>query len=411
MITMNKFTIRDFDFSGVRALVRVDFNVPIKNGKITDDTRVRATLPTIEHLVKNGAKVILMSHLGKAKGEVDPQYSLKPVADRLAELMKGVTVKFVGDCIGDAVKAEVEKLADGQVLLLENLRFYKGEEKNDPEFAKKLAAWGEVYVNDAFGTAHRAHASTEGVTKYISPAVAGFLMEKEIAIIGGALEKPERPFYALVGGAKVSSKIDVLQNLLKIVDKIIIGGGMAFTFLKAQGIAIGKSLVEDDKLDSAKEILKKAQELKKEIVLPVDAVCAAAMTEESPDITVDIKAIPADMAGYDIGPKSIEHFKNILRDGKTIMWNGPMGVFEVKKFAKGTFDVAKLLSEMKATTIVGGGDSVAAVEQAGVAAKLTHVSTGGGASLEYMEGKVLPGVAALTEKSGCGCCCSGGSCH
>lgn len=409
---MNKFTVRDIDFSGARTLVRVDFNVPIKEGKIKDDTRIRASIPTIEFLVKQGARVILMSHLGKAKGEVDPQYSLKPAADRLAELMKGVTVKFVGDCIGDAVKTQVEALRDGEILLLENLRFHKGEEKNDPEFAKKLAEWGEVYVNDAFGTAHRAHASTEGVTKFISPAVAGFLMEKEIAIIGKALSSPERPFYALIGGAKVSSKIDVLENLLKIVDKIIIGGGMAFTFLKAQGVAIGKSLVEDDKLEVAKEILKKAKAANKEIVLPTDAIIAAEMKEESPDKTVDINAIPADMAGFDIGPKSLEHFKNVLKDGKTIIWNGPMGVFEVKKFAKGTFEVAKLLAEMKAVTIVGGGDSVAAVEQAGVAAKLTHVSTGGGASLEFMEGKVLPGVAALTEKGGCGgCCCGGGECH
>jgi len=409
---MNKFTVRDIDFSGARTLVRVDFNVPIKEGKIKDDTRIRASVPTIEFLVKQGARVILMSHLGKAKGEVDPQYSLKPAADRLAELMKGVTVKFVNDCIGDAVKTQVEALKDGEILLLENLRFHKGEEKNDPEFAKKLAEWGEVYVNDAFGTAHRAHASTEGVTKFISPAVAGFLMEKEIAIIGKALSSPERPFYALIGGAKVSSKIDVLENLLKIVDKIIIGGGMAFTFLKAQGVAIGKSLVEDDKLEVAKEILKKAKAANKEIVLPTDAIIAAEMKEESPDKTVDINAIPADMAGYDIGPKSLEHFKTVLKDGKTIIWNGPMGVFEVKKFAKGTFEVAKLLAEMKAVTIVGGGDSVAAVEQAGVAAKLTHVSTGGGASLEFMEGKVLPGVAALTEKGGCGgCCCGGGECH
>jgi len=409
---MNKFTVRDIDFSGARTLVRVDFNVPIKEGKIKDDTRIRASVPTIEFLVKQGARVILMSHLGKAKGEVDPQYSLKPAADRLAELMKGVTVKFVSDCIGDAVKTQVEALKDGEILLLENLRFHKGEEKNDPEFAKKLAEWGEVYVNDAFGTAHRAHASTEGVTKFISPAVAGFLMEKEIAIIGKALSSPERPFYALIGGAKVSSKIDVLENLLKIVDKLIIGGGMAFTFLKAQGVAIGKSLVEDDKLEVAKEILKKAKAANKEIVLPTDAIIAAEMKEESPDKTVDINAIPADMAGYDIGPKSLEHFKNVLKDGKTIIWNGPMGVFEVKKFAKGTFEVAKLLAEMKAVTIVGGGDSVAAVEQAGVASKLTHVSTGGGASLEFMEGKVLPGVAALTEKGGCGgCCCGGGECH
>ncbi len=409
---MNKFTVRDIDFSGARTLVRVDFNVPIKEGKIKDDTRIRASIPTIEFLVKQGARVILMSHLGKAKGEVDPQYSLKPAAARLAELMKGVTVKFVGDCIGDAVKTQVEALRDGEILLLENLRFHKGEEKNDPEFAKKLAEWGEVYVNDAFGTAHRAHASTEGVTKFISPAVAGFLMEKEIAIIGKALSSPERPFYALIGGAKVSSKIDVLENLLKIVDKIIIGGGMAFTFLKAQGVAIGKSLVEDDKLEVAKEIMKKAKAANKEIVLPTDAIIAAEMKEESPDKTVDINAIPSDMAGFDIGPKSLEHFKNVLKDGKTIIWNGPMGVFEVKKFAKGTFEVAKLLAEMKAVTIVGGGDSVAAVEQAGVAAKLTHVSTGGGASLEFMEGKVLPGVAALTEKGGCGgCCCGGGECH
>lgn len=403
---MNKMSITNAEFKGKRTLVRVDFNVPIKSGKITDDTRIRATLPTIEYLLKHGAKVILMSHLGKAKGEVDPQFSLKPAADRLQELLKGVPVKFASDCVGDQVKGLVDTLKEGEVLLLENLRFHKGEEKNDPEFAKKLAAWGEIYVNDAFGTAHRAHASTEGVTKFISPAVAGFLMEKEISIIGKALSNPERPFYALIGGAKVSSKIDVLENLLKIVDKLIIGGGMAFTFLKAKGVAVGKSLVEDDKLEVAKEIIKKAEAAKKEIVLPTDAVIAAEMTEESPESVVDINAIPADKAGYDIGPKSIEHFKDVLKNGKTIIWNGPMGVFEVKKFAKGTFDVAKLLSEMKAVTIVGGGDSVAAVEKAGVAPKLTHVSTGGGASLEFMEGKVLPGVNALAEKKASGCCCS-----
>ena len=368
---MNKFTVRDIDFNGARALVRVDFNVPIKNGKITDDTRIRATLPTIKHLLESRARVILMSHLGKAKGAVDPQFSLKPAADRLAELLPGVTVKFAPDCVGDQVKPLVDSLNVGEILLLENLRFHKGEEGNDPEFAKKLAAWGDIFVNDAFGTAHRAHASTEGVTNFLKPAIAGFLMEKEIAIIGKALSNPERPFYALIGGAKVSSKIDVLENLLKIVDKLVIGGGMAFTFLKAQGVAVGKSLVEDDKLEVAKEILKKAKELKKEIILPTDAVIAAEMKEESPEKIVDINSIPADMAGYDIGPKSIEYFKSVLKDAKTIIWNGPMGVFEVAKFAKGTFDVATLLAGMKATTIVGGGDSVAAVEKAGVADKMT----------------------------------------
>lgn len=408
---MNKFTVRDIDFNGARALVRVDFNVPIKSGKITDDTRIRATLPTIKYLLESRARVILMSHLGKAKGAVDPQFSLKPAADRLAELLPGVTVKFAPDCVGDQVKPLVDSLNVGEILLLENLRFHKGEEGNDPEFAKKLAAWGDIFINDAFGTAHRAHASTEGVTNFLKPAIAGFLMEKEIAIIGKALSNPERPFYALIGGAKVSSKIDVLENLLKIVDKLVIGGGMAFTFLKAQGVAVGKSLVEDDKLEVAKEILKKAKELKKEIILPTDAVIAAEMKEESPDKIVDINAIPADMAGYDIGPKSIEYFKCVLKDAKTIIWNGPMGVFEVAKFAKGTFDVANLLAGMKATTIVGGGDSVAAVEKAGVADKMTHVSTGGGASLEFMEGKVLPGVAALTEKQSCGSCSCSGSCH
>lgn len=408
---MNKFTVRDIDFNGARALVRVDFNVPIKNGKITDDTRIRATLPTIKYLLESRARVILMSHLGKAKGAPDPQFSLKPAADRLSELLPGVTVKFAPDCVGDQVKPLVDSLNVGEILLLENLRFHKGEEGNDPEFAKKLAAWGDIFINDAFGTAHRAHASTEGVTNFLKPAIAGFLMEKEIAIIGKALSNPERPFYALIGGAKVSSKIDVLENLLKIVDKLVIGGGMAFTFLKAQGVAVGKSLVEDDKLEVAKEILKKAKELKKEIILPTDAVIAAEMKEESPEKIVDINAIPADMAGYDIGPKSIEYFKSVLKDAKTIIWNGPMGVFEVAKFAKGTFDVANLLAGMKATTIVGGGDSVAAVEKAGVADKMTHVSTGGGASLEFMEGKVLPGVAALTEKQSCGSCSCSGSCH
>ncbi len=408
---MNKFTVKDIDFNGARALVRVDFNVPIKNGKITDDTRIRATLPTIKNLLESRARVILMSHLGKAKGAVDPQFSLKPAADRLAELLPGVIVKFAPDCIGDEVKNFVESLNPGEILLLENLRFHKGEEANDPEFAKKLAAWGDIFVNDAFGTAHRAHASTEGITKFMSLSIAGFLMEKEIAIIGKALSNPERPFYALIGGAKVSSKIEVLENLLKIVDKLVIGGGMAFTFLKAQGVEVGKSLVENDKLEVAKDIIKKAKELNKEIILPTDAVIAAEMKEESPESIVDINSIPSDMAGYDIGPKSIQYFKSVLKDAKTIIWNGPMGVFEVNKFAKGTFEVAKLLSEMKATTIVGGGDSVAAVEKAGVADKMTHVSTGGGASLEFMEGKILPGVAALTEKTSCGSCSCSGSCH
>ena len=408
---MNKFTVRDIDFNGARALVRVDFNVPIKNGKITDDTRIRATLPTIKNLLESRARVILMSHLGKAKGAVDPQFSLKPAADRLAELLPGVNVKFAPDCIGEDVKKLVESINAGEILLLENLRFHKGEEANDPEFAKKLAAWGDIFVNDAFGTAHRAHASTQGVTKFLSPAIAGFLMEKEIAIIGKALSNPERPFYALIGGAKVSSKIEVLENLLKIVDKLVIGGGMAFTFLKAQGVEVGKSLVENDKLEVAKDIIKKAKELNKEIILPTDAVIAAEMKEESPESIVDINSIPSDMAGYDIGPESIQYFKSVLKDAKTIIWNGPMGVFEVNKFAKGTFEVAKLLSEMKATTIVGGGDSVAAVEKAGVADKMTHVSTGGGASLEFMEGKILPGVAALTEKTSCGSCSCSGSCH
>ncbi len=406
---MNKFTVKDIDFNGARALVRVDFNVPIKNGKITDDTRIRATLPTIKNLLESRARVILMSHLGKAKGAADPQFSLKPAADRLAELLPGVTVKFAPDCVGDEVKNLVEMLNPGEILLLENLRFHKGEEGNDPEFAKKLAAWGDIFVNDAFGTAHRAHASTEGITKFMKLSIAGFLMEKEIAIIGGALSNPERPFYALIGGAKVSSKIEVLENLLKIVDKLVIGGGMAFTFLKAQGVEVGKSLVENDKLEVAKDIINEAKKLGKEIILPIDAVIAAEMSEQSMESAVDINSIPDDMAGYDIGPKTIEYFKSVLKDAKTIIWNGPMGVFEVDKFAKGTFDIAKLLSEMKATTIVGGGDSVAAVEKAGVADKMTHVSTGGGASLEFMEGKILPGVAALTEKTSCGSCSC--SCH
>ncbi len=413
---MNKFTIEDIDFNSHSALVRVDFNVPIKNGKITDDTRIRATLPTLNYLLKDGAKVILMSHLGKAKGAPDPQYSLKPVAERLSELLKTVKVKFAEDCIGEKVRQMAEELKPGEILLLENLRFHKGEEANDPKFAEELAQLGEVYVNDAFGTAHRAHASTEGVTKFMEIAVAGYLMEKEIAAIGGALSNPERPFYALVGGAKVSSKIDVLENLLKIVDKLIIGGGMAFTFLKAQGLNVGKSLVEDDKIEVAKEILKKAKDSKKEIILPVDALIAAEMKEDAEAKIVDIKEIPDNMAGFDLGPKSIEQFKAVLKDAKTVIWNGPMGVFEIDKFAKGTIEVAKLLAELKgkAMTIVGGGDSVAAVEKAGVADKMGHVSTGGGASLEFMEGKVLPGVNALTDKTGGCCCCSecgDGGCH
>lgn len=394
---MDKKTIRDIDVKDKRVLVRVDFNVPMdENRRITDDTRIQGALPTIKYLVEQGAKVILVSHLGRPKGKVDPKYSLSPVAQRLSELL-GQEVLFAPEVLGDKVKNMVAGLEAGQVLLLENVRYYPGEEKNDDQFSKQLAELADVYVNDAFGTAHRAHASTAGVAKYL-PAVAGFLLEKEISIMGKALASPERPFAAILGGAKVSDKIGVIQNLLDKVDWLIIGGGMANTFLKAQGLEVGRSLVEEEKIHLAKELLEQARAKGVEILLPQDGVVASEVSPEVPTEVVEVNQIPGDKMLLDIGPKTAEQFAQKISQAKTVVLNGPMGVFEIDNFAQGTIKVAQAMAKVQGTTIVGGGDSVAAVEKAGVAGEMTHISTGGGASLEFLEGKTLPGVAVLADK-------------
>ncbi|QMS91063.1 phosphoglycerate kinase [Nostoc edaphicum CCNP1411] len=387
------------DISGKRALVRVDFNVPVDDqGNITDDTRIRAALPTIQDLTQKGAKVILASHFGRPKG-VDDKLRLTPVAKRLSELLGQEVIK-TDDSIGDEVAAKVAALQNGQVLLLENVRFYKEEEKNDPEFAKKLAANADFYVNDAFGTAHRAHASTEGVTKFLSPSVAGYLVEKELQYLQNAIENPQRPLAAIIGGSKVSSKIGVIETLLEKCDKLIIGGGMIFTFYKARGLNVGKSLVEEDKLELAKSLEAKAKERGVALLLPTDVVLADNFAPDANSQTVSIENIPDGWMGLDIGPDSVKFFQEALADTKTVIWNGPMGVFEFDKFAKGTEAIAHTLAEIGktgTTTIIGGGDSVAAVEKVGLADQMSHISTGGGASLELLEGKVLPGIAALDD--------------
>jgi phosphoglycerate kinase len=387
------------DISGKRALVRVDFNVPVNDeGKIADDTRIRAALPTIQDLIEKGAKVILVSHFGRPKG-VDDKLRLTPVAARLSELLGQEVVK-TDDSIGDEVAAKVAALENGQVLLLENVRFYKEEEKNDPEFAKKLAANADFYVNDAFGTAHRAHASTEGVTKFLSPSVAGYLVEKELEYLQNAIENPQRPLAAIIGGSKVSSKIGVIETLLEKCDKLIIGGGMIFTFYKARGLNVGKSLVEEDKLELAKSLEAKAKERGVTFLLPTDIVSADKFAPDANATTVSIENIPADGMGLDIGPDSVKVFQEALADTKTVIWNGPMGVFEFDKFAVGTEAIARTLAEIGktgTTTIIGGGDSVAAVEKVGLAEQMSHISTGGGASLELLEGKELPGITALDD--------------
>ena len=394
---MNKQSVKDIPVRGKRILVRVDFNVPMDDSRnITDDTRIRAALPTIQYLMREGAKVILASHFGRPKGQMNPKYSLAPVATRLGELLEQA-VPIAPDCMGPEVEREVAQLQEGQVLLLENVRFHPEEEKNDPEFAKALARLADIFVNDAFGTAHRAHASTEGVAHYI-PAVAGFLMQKEVEVMGKALEEPARPFVAIIGGAKVSDKIGVIENLLNKVNALIIGGGMANTFLKAQDINVGKSLVEEDKVPLAKELLAKARDLKVELILPQDAVVAKEFKADAQFRTISVKEIAEDEMALDIGPESAEAFSRYIESARTIVWNGPMGVFEMDNFAKGTEKVAQAVAKCSGITIVGGGDSVAAVEKMGVADQLTHISTGGGASLEFLEGKVLPGVAALKDK-------------
>ncbi|QLE54809.1 phosphoglycerate kinase [Nostoc sp. TCL26-01] len=399
---MSKKTVASLsagDVSGKRALVRVDFNVPVDDqGNITDDTRIRAALPTIQDLTQKGAKVILTSHFGRPKG-VDDKLRLTPVAKRLSELLGQEVVK-TDDSIGDEVAAKVAELQNGQVLLLENVRFYPEEEKNDPEFAKKLAANADFYVNDAFGTAHRAHASTEGVTKFLSPSVAGYLVEKELQYLQSAIESPQRPLAAIIGGSKVSSKIGVIETLLEKCDKLIIGGGMIFTFYKARGLNVGKSLVEEDKLELAKALEAKAKERGVSLLLPTDVVVADNFAPDANSQTVSIDNIPDGWMGLDIGPDSVKVFQEALADTKTVIWNGPMGVFEFDKFAVGTEAIAHTLAEIGktgTTTIIGGGDSVAAVEKVGLADQMSHISTGGGASLELLEGKVLPGIAALDE--------------
>lgn len=397
---MKKLSIEKVDLKGKKVLVRVDFNVPLdENLKITDDIRITSSLPTIKKIIDDGGKVILMSHLGRPKGKVNPKYSLKPAAERLSELL-GKQVTMAPDCIGSEVEKIVDSMKSGDVVLLENLRFHEQEEKNDAEFSKQLAKLGDVYVNDAFGSAHRAHSSTEGVTKFISVCASGYLMQKELDFLGNALLEPVRPYCAILGGAKISGKIDVITNLLDKVETLIIGGGMAYTFLKAQGLEIGNSLLEEEKLDVAKEVLDKAKKAGINFFLPVDFIVAEEFKNDSPQAIVKADMIPADKMGLDIGPESINLFKNEILNSRTIVWNGPMGVFEMDNFAKGTFAIAEALVQATskgAVTVIGGGDSAAAIAKAGLADGVSHISTGGGASLEFLEGKSLPGVVALTD--------------
>lgn len=397
---MNKLSIDELQLSGRKVLMRVDFNVPLKDGRVTDDLRIRESLPSINKVVNGGGKLILMSHLGRPKGGPSPEFSLKPVVPVL-EKLAGKTVHFAVDCVGAAAEQAVAELKNGEILLLENLRFHKEEEANDPDFAQKLAFLGDVYVNDAFGSAHRAHASTEGVTKYFDQSAAGYLMKKELEFLGGALNNPKHPFAALLGGAKISGKIDVITNLLGKVEKILVGGGMAFTFLKAQGKEIGGSLLEADKLDLAADLLKQAAAKNVKLILPVDFACAAEISNEATVSYHAAGSIPANLKGLDIGPESVKLFSKELSDCRTVVWNGPMGVFETDKFAVGTMEMAKVLAQLTSggtITVVGGGDSAAAVAKSGLEKKFSHISTGGGASLEFLEGKVLPGVAALTDR-------------
>ena len=400
MSFLNKVTVEDLDVKGRRVLVRVDFNVPLKDGKVTNDNRIVGAIPTIRYLADHGAKVILCSHMGKPKGQINPKYSLAPVAARLGELL-GQPVALTADIVGEDAKAKIAALAEGQAVLLENVRFDAREEKNDPEFAKELAALAEIYVNDAFGTAHRAHASTAGVAAYL-PAVCGYLIQKEIGIMGKALSNPERPFVAILGGAKVSDKLNVINNLLTKVDTLIIGGGMAYTFLAAKGYTVGTSLLDSEKIDYCRDMMKKAEEKGVKLLLPVDTTITASFPDPI-DAKIDVEIvpsdkIPADRMGLDIGPKTMELYANAAKEAKTVVWNGPMGVFENPILAKGTIAVARALAESDAVTIVGGGDSAAACEQLGFAGKITHISTGGGASLEFLEGLELPGIACLEDK-------------
>ena len=396
---MNKKTIRDVNVEGKRVFVRCDFNVPLdENGKITDENRIQGALPTIKYLLDHGAKVVLASHLGRPKNGPEAKFSLKPVAERLNQLLGG-KVTMANDVIGEDAQKKVAALKNGEAVLLENVRFHKEEEKNDPEFAKKLASFADIFVNDAFGTAHRAHASTEGISHFVKTSVAGFLIEKELEVMGGALADPKRPFVAILGGAKVSDKIGVINNLLEKVDKLLIGGAMAYTFIVAKGGKVGMSKLEADKVDLAKELLEKAKAKGVELYLPVDTVIAQELKADAESKVCETMAIPDGWEGLDIGPKTAELFAGVIKTAKTVIWNGPMGVFEFPKFAVGTKAVAQALADNpKAITIIGGGDSAAAIEQLGYADKVTHISTGGGASLEFLEGKVLPGIACLNDK-------------
>jgi phosphoglycerate kinase len=388
-------SIKDLDLRGKKAVVRVDFNVPIKNGTIQDDTRIRASLPTIRYALEQGATVVLMSHLGRPKGKPDPQYSLKPIATHLATLL-GKPVEFAEDCVGPTAQAAIDKAGPGGVVLLENLRFHPEEETNDSGFAQALAALGDVYIDDAFGSAHRAHASTEGIVRHVKAAAAGLLMADEIAHLGRVLERPDRPFVAVLGGAKVSDKLEVIQNLIPRVDALLIGGAMAYTFLKARGVAVGTSLVEVDLLDAAREIERRAKERTLRVELPVDHVVAPKIEAGAPAETLKVgDERIGDRMGLDIGPETVKTYREVLAGAKTVVWNGPMGVFEIDAFANGTIEIAKAVAAVKGTTIIGGGDSISAVAKAGVTDRITHISTGGGASLEFLGGRTLPGVEAL----------------
>ena len=393
---MNKLGISDLDLNGRRVFMRVDFNVPLADGQITDDTRIQAALPSIRYVIEKNGKLILASHLGRPKGKPDPKYSLKPVATRLGNLLRKA-VQFAPDCVGPEVEKMVSDLPPGGVLMLENLRFHAEEEKNDPEFAKQLAKLCDVYVNDAFGAAHRAHASTAGIAAYVKQAAAGFLMEKELESLSYALTRAEKPFVAIVGGAKISDKIELIESFINIANNILVGGAMAYTFLRARGIATGKSLVESEKIALAKDLLAKASTKDVSIELPVDHVVAPGL-ESAASQVISITETPPDQMGLDIGPETIRRYSGIIRQAKTIVWNGPMGVFENPKFASGTFAVARAVADSNAYSIVGGGDSAAAVAQSGVGSKITHISTGGGASLEFLSGQKLPGVEVLTDK-------------
>ncbi|MDR6225657.1 phosphoglycerate kinase [Desmospora profundinema] len=393
---MNKRSIRDVDVRGKRVFCRVDFNVPLEDGRITDDNRIRAALPTIRDLSQRGAKVILASHLGRPKGEVVEELRLAPVSRRLSELL-GQPVAQASEAVGEAVEEQVARLKEGEVLLLENVRFYPGEEKNDPDLSQSFARLADLYVNDAFGAAHRAHASTAGIAQHL-PAVAGFLMEQELSTLGRALENPERPFTAIIGGAKVKDKIGVIENLLEKVDHLLIGGGLSYTFLKAKGLEIGQSLLEPDKIDLAREFMNQAEAKGVNLLLPEDIVVTDEFSPDARAETVAVDAIPKDMQGMDIGPKTRERFAQIIADSRLVIWNGPLGVFEFDRFAEGTFAIAQAVADSDGLSIIGGGDSAAAIAKAGLSERVGHISTGGGASLELMEGKTLPGVAALNDK-------------